>query len=302
MSSIPTGGMWPTILPRVVTRGEARAMATARLVASPDPHHPTAALDADLLLAHALGLTKETLYAHLDATIADDELARYQALVERRAAGEPVAYLRGYKEFFGLRFTVDPRVLIPRPETEVLVEAVLAFLRATGRTRVVDVGTGSGAIAVSIAVHDPRVSVIATDVSVGTMGVAAENAAVHGVARRVDLRDGDLLATVGEQVDVVAANLPYLRDDALQHLVGERTSLAFEPRVAVVAGPDGLDLIRRCIDQLPRVLATGGAAYFECDPPQADTVRELLGARIGAATRTIPDLTGAARVVEGIRR
>jgi release factor glutamine methyltransferase len=182
------------------------------------------------------------------------------------------------------------------------VEAVLAFLRATGRTRVVDVGTGSGAIAVSIAVHDPRVSVIATDVSVGTMGVAAENAAVHGVARRVDLRDGDLLATVGEQVDVVAANLPYLRDDALQHLVGERTSLAFEPRVAVVAGPDGLDLIRRCIDQLPRVLATGGAAYFECDPPQADTVRELLGARIGAATRTIPDLTGAARVVEGIRR
>jgi release factor glutamine methyltransferase len=290
-----------TILPRVVTRGEARAMATARLVASAD-RRSTAPLDADLLLAHALGLTKETLYAHLDKPVADADLARYQALIERRAAGEPVAYLRGHKEFFGLSFAVDPRVFIPRPETEVLVEAALAFVRATGRTRVVDVGTGSGAIAIAIAVSEPQARVLATDVSAEALEVARANARAHGVARRVELRQGDLLAPVGEAVDVVAANLPYLRDDDVAASTGDRTSLAFEPHQAVVAGPDGLGLIRRCVDQLGRVLAPGGAVYFECDPPQADTVRDLVGARIGAATRTIPDLTGAPRVVEGIRR
>ena len=286
----------------MVTRGQARAAAPARLLASSDPAQPSAALDADLLLAHACGVTKEALYAHLDAPIGEDELARYGALVERRAAGEPVAYLRGYKEFFGLRFAVDPRVLIPRPETEVLVEAALAFLRATGRTCLVDVGTGSGAIAVAVAVHEPRARVIATDVSPGALEVARANAAAHRVADRVELRQGDLLARVTERVDVVAANLPYLRADAVAEWTGERTSLAFEPSVAVVAGPDGLALIRRCVDDLRRVLAPGGAAYFECDPPQADGVRRLLDATIGGATRTIADLTGAPRVVEGIGR
>jgi release factor glutamine methyltransferase len=288
-----------TILPRVVTRGAERAIATARLGASADP---TAALDADLLLAHATGTSKESLYAHLDVPLAADELVRYRDLVERRASGEPVAYLRGHKDFFGLRFAVDRRVLIPRPETEILVESVLAFLRATGRTRVVDVGTGSGAIAIAIAVSEPRARVIATDLAAGALEVARTNALVHGVADRIDLRQGDLLASVSERVDVVAANLPYLRDDAVREWTGDRTSLAFEPAVAVVAGADGLALIRRCVDDLARVLVAGGAAYFECDPPQADTVRALVGARIGAATRVIPDLSGAPRVVEGIVR
>ena len=292
--------MPPTILPAVATRGDARAAATARLAASADPHD-TAALDADLLLAHVLGLTKETLYAHLDVPLSDTDRARYDALIARRASGEPVAYLRGYKEFFGLRFAVDRRVLIPRPETEVLVEAVLAFVRTTGRTRVVDVGTGSGAIAIAVAVSEPRARVIATDVSADALAVARENARAHGALDRIDLRQGDLLAPVAERVDAVAANLPYLRDEAVERWTGERTSLAFEPHVAVVAGPDGLSLVRRCIDDLPRVLAPGGAAFFECDPPQSDTVRELLGARIGGATRVIPDLTGAPRVVEGVR-
>jgi len=283
----------------VPTRRTARDDATARLRRSGDD---TAALDADLLLAHVCGIRKEDLYAHLDVPLGAEQAEAYQRAIERRAGGEPVAYLRGYKEFFGLRFTVDPRVLIPRPETEVLVEAVLAFIRATGRTRVVDAGTGSGAIAIAVAVNEPGARVIATDVSAEALEVAGANAREHGVDGRTELRQGDLLAPVNEQVDVVAANLPYLRDDEVSDLTGERTSLAFEPHLAVVAGPDGLGLIRRCIDQLGRVLAPGGAAYFECDPPQADTVRQLLGARIGGATRTIPDLTGAPRVVEGIRR
>ncbi len=282
----------------MTTRAAARTEATARLRAAADP---TAALDADLLLAHVCGVTKEALYAHLDEALSPSEAAAYEALVGRRAAGEPVAYLRGYKEFFGLRFAVDPRVLIPRPETEVLVEAVLGFLRATGRTRVVDVGTGSGAIAVAVAVHAPRARVVATDASAAALAVARTNAETHAVSARVDLREGDLLEPVDEEVDVVAANLPYLRADAVRHLAGERTSLAFEPVGAVVAGPDGLEVIRRCVAQLPARLAPGGAAFFECDPPQADTVAGLLRGTIPGTTRVLPDLTGSLRVVEGMR-
>lgn len=282
----------------MITRGSARADATARLRTAADR---SAALDADLLLAHVCGISKEALYAHLEAPLPEEQERAYREVVERRAAGEPVAYLRGYKEFFGLRFAVDPRVLIPRPETEVLVEAVLAFIRATGRRRVADVGTGSGAIAIALAVSEPRLHVIATDVSVDALAVAHANAEAHGVSGRLDLRQGDLLDPITGQVDVVAANLPYLRPEAVEHLTGDRTSLAFEPHRAVVAGPDGLEVIRRCIEQLPGRLAPGGAAFFECDPPQVDTVQDLLRARIRGTTQVLRDLTGSPRVVEGKR-
>lgn len=286
------------ILPSVMTRGDARAAATARLR---DAGDETAALDADLLLAHVCGVSKEALYAHLEVPLGPADGAAYDALVERRAAGEPVAYMRGYKEFFGLRFAVDRSVLIPRPETEILVDGVLRFIRETGRARIVDVGTGSGAIAVAVAVSEPRARVIATDLSSEALAVAGANAAANGVADRIELREGDLLAPIAEQVDVVAANLPYLRADAVRHLTAERTSLAFEPARAVVAGADGLEVIRRCVAQLPERLALGGAAFFECDPPQADTVADLIRARIRATTRVLPDLTGSPRVVEALR-
>jgi release factor glutamine methyltransferase len=206
-----------------------------------------------------------------------------------------VAYLRGFKEFYGLRFRVDPRVLIPRPETEVLVEA--ARVRIAGRARsVVDVGTGSGAIAVAIAAHEHRVRVIGTDSSRDALIVAEANALANGVGDRVEFRHGDLLAPITERMDIVCANLPYLRDDTVQEWVGERSSLAFEPRDAVVAGADGLGIIRRCVADLQRVLAPEGAALFECDPPQVDAVTEMLG-RAGLRTRTVRDLSGAERVV-----
>jgi release factor glutamine methyltransferase len=269
--------------------------ATRRLRDGADPG--TAALDADVLLAFAIGATKEQLIAHPETSLADADAARLEALLARRATGEPVAYLRGWKEFYGQRFRVDPRVLIPRPETETLVEEALRVI--AGRSAlVVDVGTGSGAIACSIVLHEPRARVIATDVSPDALAVASQNARELGVAARIESREGDLLAPITERVDLVCANLPYLRDDETAHLVGERSSLAFEPRAAVVAGADGLDLIRRAVADLPRVLAPGGVALFECDPPQVSSLTRLLDAA-GLRTSVIRDLSGNERVVRG---
>ena len=256
----------------------------------------TAALDADVLLTHVLGVSKETLYAHPDTEMSHGAMRRYRNLVERRASGEPVAYLRGFKEFYGLRFTVDPRVLIPRPETETLVDAAREVIAGRALT-LADVGTGSGAVAIAIAAHERAVHVIATDISLDALTVARENTLLNGVAERIELREGDLLAPLSEQLDMVVANLPYLRDAELEHLVGTRTSLAFEPRVAVTAGKDGLELIWRAAADLPRVLAPHGTALFEIDPHQADQVSHLLQYALGGATRVISDLAGDQRVV-----
>jgi len=256
----------------------------------------TAALDADVLLAHVLGVSKESLYAHPDTEMSHGAMRRYRDLVERRASGEPVAYLRGFKEFYGLRFAVDPRVLIPRPETETLVDAAREVI--AGRALMLaDVGTGSGAVAIAIAAHERAVHVIATDISLDALTVARENTLLNGVAERIELREGDLLAPLSEQLDMVVANLPYLRDAELEQLVGTRTSLAFEPRVAVTAGKDGLELIWRAAADLPRVLAPHGTALFEIDPHQADQVSHLLQYALGGATRVISDLAGDQRVV-----
>ena len=275
------------------TWGEARAAATTRLRSAPDPD--TAALDVDVLLAYVLGVGKEALFAHPERELSPAEDVRFQQLVERRGRGEPVAYLRGFKEFYGLRFLVDPRVLIPRPETEGLVDAAREVIAGRALT-VVDVGTGSGAIAVAIAAHEPRVRVIATDSSRDALAVAQANALAGGVADRVEFRLGDLLAPITERVDLVCANLPYLPDASVDKWAGARSSLAFEPRDAVVAGADGLDVIRRCVADLPRVLAPHGAALFECDPPQVATVVQLLLSQVLRAEAR-QDLSGNQRIV-----
>ena len=270
------------------TRGEARARASERLRRA---GVPTPALDADVLVAHVLGVPKEALVAHPEVALSDDEHDRLHRLIARREEGVPMAYLRGFKEFYGLRFAVDERVLVPRPETEALVDAVRAH--AAGRAlTVVDVGTGSGAIAIALAASEPRLRLIATDVSRAALAVARTNAEAHGV--RIDFREGDLLAPLAERVDIVAANLPYLRDTDLDRLAGERTSLAFEPRVATVAGSDGLALVRRAIADLPRVLAADGAAFFECDPPQVAAIVALLSPLGPVAVSR--DLAGLERV------
>jgi len=279
----------------MTTWGDARSAASARLRGGADP--ASAALDVDVLLSFALGVSKETLLAHPERPLSADETARFDGLLARRHEGEPVAYLRGWKEFYGLRFRVDPRVLIPRPETETLVDEARRAI--AGRAAVVvDVGTGSGAIACAIAVHEPLVRIVCVDVSRDALDLAGANALALGVADRVEFREGDLLAPVSERVDVVCANLPYLRDDALRELAGDRTSLRYEPRGAVAAGADGLDLIRRAAKDLRRVLAPGGTAVFECDPPQAAEVARLL-VDSGFRATVVRDLAGSERVVRG---
>lgn len=282
----------------LTTRAALRARAISRLR---DAGDPTAALDADVLLAHALGVGKEVLYAHPQELVPDELERDFGELIWRRVLGEPVAYLRGWKEFYGLRFAVDPRVLIPRPETEVLVDAVRDVIRGTQAALIVDVGTGSGAVAVALAVHDRGIRVIATDLSDDVLAVARDNARAHGVADRIAFRRGDLLAPITEVADVVVANLPYLRNIDAHRFTGPRDSLRFEPLAAVVAGARGLELIRRCAADLSRVLRPGGSAVFECDPPQASTVADLLRDAVGGSIRVVRDLRGDARAVAAHR-
>jgi release factor glutamine methyltransferase len=277
----------------VTTWGDERAAGAAALRAV---GIATAGLDADVLLAHMLGVSKEAIYAHSETELTEDASRAYREIIARRAAGEPVAYLRGYKEFYGIRFAVDPRVLIPRPETETLVDAAREVIAGRAVT-VADVGTGSGAVAIALAAHERAARVIATDISADALAVARVNALRAGVADRVEFRQGDLLAPIAERVDVLVANLPYLRDDALGDLVGDRTSLAFEPRLAVTAGRDGLELISRAAADLRRVVADGGAALFEIDPSLADQVALLLKRSTGGEVRLVRDLAGDARVI-----
>ena len=226
----------------------------------------SAALDAPVLLAHLLGVERAGLLAHPELSLDAATQAAYAGLLARRAAGEPVAYLTGGREFMGLDFAVDRRVLIPRPETEHLVEAALAHLRAdpTPAPVAVDVGTGSGAIAVSLAQALPRLRVIAADVDAGALAVARANAVRHGVADRVCLVRGALLDWLGRPVDLIAANLPYLRPDQAN------ASIAWEPAVALYAGADGFALYRDLLAQAPARLRPGGRLLAEIDPDQAE--------------------------------
>ena len=207
-----------------------------------------ARLDAQVLLGHVIGAERAHLLAYPERDISDEQLRHYWQLIERRSHGEPVAYLTGHKEFFGLDFCVDRRVLIPRPETELLVEAALDAIR--GRIAadlmpvVADIGTGSGAIAITIAVEEPRLPYLyACDISAGALEVARLNCQRHHVETRVRLLQGDLLAPLPEPVDVLVANLPYVGTEEIAALAPD--VLNYEPHLALLSGPYGLSHIQR---------------------------------------------------------
>jgi release factor glutamine methyltransferase len=271
----------------------------------------SARLDAELLLGHVLHVDRASLLAHPEARVGPRQLAEFEAALERRSAGEPVAYIRGLKEFFGLALAVDRRALIPRPETERLVELALDRLRTvlTARPRpemapplqVWDVGTGSGAVVVALAVESRRrgygrdVRLIATDESSDALALAVENAVSHGVADMIEFGRADLLGHALEApVELIVANLPYIPSAEVPELP---VAARFEPAAALDGGADGLAVIRRLLAQLPAALLPGAACLLEIGSSQAQLLEE-------AAAETLPgwpvhiesDLGGLPRV------
>jgi release factor glutamine methyltransferase len=255
----------------------------------------TPELDAAVLLAHLLGINRAALYARGLDPIPKELHSTFASLLAERARGVPVAYLTGTKEFMSLPFRVTPAVLVPRPETELLVEWAVAWLATRHQhTTVVEVGTGSGAIGVSVAKLAPGATMIASDISVAALFVAMENAREHGITERMCFVCGDLLTWLGRPVGLLLANLPYLTDaQAGSH------ELAAEPRIALAGGDsDGFRLYRALLAQAVNRLNRGGALAFEIDPSQAEIARLLCLATFPSATVTVHnDLAGLARFV-----
>jgi release factor glutamine methyltransferase len=255
-------------------------------------------LSAQVLLAHALGCDRVGLYLQFDKPLGPDELGRYRELVRRRLAGEPVAYLVGTQEFWSISLSVDDRVLIPRRDSETIVEAVLeAVADRASALSVADIGTGSGALALALARELPAARVVAIDVSADALAVAGDNATRLGLADRIELRRGDLLAPLAaeERFDIIVANLPYVPSGDLAGLAPE---VKREPRGALDGGADGLDLVRRLVAASARHLAPGGLIALEHGFDQDAAVRRLLDGAPGgfqpATTRA--DLAGRPRV------
>ncbi len=276
------------------TYGAALSAAAERLRAARVTETPQ--LDAQVLLAHVTGASRAALLAYPERTLPPEQAAAYAELVGRRAAGEPVAYLTGHREFMGLDFLTDRRALIPRPETELLVEAALAEARARlnrGETPVAaDIGTGSGAIAVALAALEPRLPrVYATDVSSEALALAAENAARLGVADRVTLLQGDLLAPLPEPVDLLLANLPYVAPRAAGEL--PPSVRGYEPALALYGADEGLGHIRRLFTTAPAHLRPHAALFVEFGYDQRASVVALASETFpGAEVRVGADYAG----------
>ena len=255
-------------------------------------------LTAELLLSHLLKVNRVKLYVDLERPLLKEELAQYKALIQRRLAHEPTQYLMGHKEFYGRPFLVDARVLIPRPETELLVEAVLRVLPKDAPSRVLDVCTGSGCIAVSIAAERPQASVWATDLMENALEVARANAEALGSGSRVTFMQGDLFSAVpaGPTFDVIVSNPPYVKTAELATLQKE---VRHEPRTALDGGTDGLGLIRRIAVDALRRLKPGGLLALEIGEDQGPATAELLTRAGCHDVRVEPDLERRDRMVFG---
>lgn len=232
-------------------------------------------LNAELLLAHTLGLKRMELYLQFDRPLGESERAPLRDLVKRRGAREPLQHILGSAEFHGLVFACDARALIPRPETEQLVEIALELLRERPAPTLLDVGTGSGVIALTLALELPTAAVTATDLSTDALALAEQNAAKLDASGRVRFIHGDLLPPDGAPFDLIAANLPYIPSGEIDGLAPE---VLHDPRSALDGGPDGLDLIRRLITDAPARLAAGGALLLEIGSGQDAAVTALLAA------------------------
>ena len=276
-----------------MTVTEARELGIAWLGRNPDLQQRSRA-DATLLLLHALQCSRAHLLAQPERMLLPDEERIYREHLHERADGRPIQYITGEQEFWGLPFSVTPDVLIPRPETEHLVEAAIERLRAHPAPRIVDVGTGSGAIAVALAHALPQAQITALDISEAALSVAQKNAARHRVAERIRWLHSDLLnGVLQENFDAVISNPPYIAKTERATLSSEVRD--FEPSLALFAGPTGLEIYERLIPQARRVLLPGGWLLLEMGHTQQPAIEKLLAGWQQIAF--VPDLQGIPRVV-----
>ena len=253
-------------------------------------------IQAELLLRHALGCSRESLLARLHEAVPAEASGHFFQLVERRRGRVPVQYVVGTQEFYGLSFRVTPAVLIPRPESEGLVEEAVRELGDTHEPRIVDVGCGSGCIAVAIAHTLPDAELVAIDASPAALAIARENALSHGVASRIEFLEGDLVAPLqAGDVDAIVSNPPYVPDDELETL--EPEVFEHEPRRALSGGKDGLSVIERLLSAADKPLRRGGWFFMEIGHGQDESVRELVKKSGLDYLRTVPDLAGIPRIV-----
>jgi release factor glutamine methyltransferase len=258
------------------------------------PHSASPRLDAEVLLGRLLGWDRAWLLAHGDFTLSGEQAAAYGSLIERRGRGEPVAYLTGHREFYGLDLLITPDVLVPRPETESVVDACLKYIPEGEISQMADIGTGSGAIVVAVCKYRPLLRAFATDLSEPALAVAMENANRLGVAEQITFLHGDLLQPVPHPVNLIAANLPYVPPGEAAPDVA-----AWEPHMAVFGGgEDGTELIRRFLDDVPRYLLPGGQVVMETAHSQGALVSELAKSAFpDAQIETHKDLAGYDRIV-----
>jgi release factor glutamine methyltransferase len=261
-------------------------------------------LDAELLLAHALRLRRLDLYLQFDRVLDEGELTALRELMRRRGQGEPVAYITGEREFWGRAFAVTPDVLVPRPETETLVDRALAHIRERdepGRLRVADLGTGSGCIAVTLAAECPALHVTATDVSRAALQVAAGNASRHAVADRIEFVETSWTDALEGGFDIVVSNPPYVTKAELAQTAPDVRE--YEPAQALDGDEDGLDAYRELLPSLDGRMSGGGTVLLEVDPRRAEAVTALLTRTFPEVQcTTIADLAGFARVIDAQMR
>ena len=256
-----------------------------------------AKLEAEVLLRHVLKIDRAAMFRDLDEDISMEDSSNIASLVKRRIKREPLAYITGVKEFYGLPFVVSEDVLIPRQETELLVDAAIVQAKSLGKNQIsiVDVGTGSGAIAVSLALNIPTSSIIAVDISEAALAIADDNRRTHGLYSRVKLRRGNLLEPIIDKIDILVSNLPYIRSDKLTSLQEE---VLREPVVALDGGYDGLELIKRLLFQAVDKMSNPGVILFEIDPDQASEAVKLCQQFFPSAITTVlKDLSNNERAV-----
>ena len=256
-------------------------------------------LDAEVLLSHILCRDRLYLYVHYDQPLSVEELAAFRECVRKRAARVPVAYITGEKEFFGLTFSVSPAVLVPRPETELLVETVVKRLAGNPAPRIVDLGTGSGAITVSVLTQLPQATAVAVDISAAALAVAQTNAKRHAVAERVEWKQGDFWQPVSGLFDAIVSNPPYIPAADVRTLAPEVQN---EPVLALDGGLDGLDYYRRLLSDGDAYLAPGGFIAIEIGINQAAAIGSLAGQSPFMVADVTADYAGIERVMVLTRR